>query len=539
LEARNSYENLHTLSKEINYSIGLARALNGKGLIYLGRELYREALEEFDTALKVNQRIANQKNIAVNYLNIGICNQELDKWAEAYDAYKMSYEICILNDLKIYELMNLNRIGILFLEKEQLDSAEYYLLKVTQQDPNQWEKSYNLSGLTALETKKGNYTKAIEYGLKSFEISRTIGAKWDAAEVALKLSEAYEEIQSFEKALQYYKLHKIYSDSLLNEEMNREINWAELQQTKAENAQLTVQKNLLAAESESNRLVIILLASSVFFLIILAILFKRHLTQKEKYNQNLGIINRQLADKKLEIEKQNEDLKQINAAKNKLFSILSHDLRSPINSVKQLLDIRDSISPEDVSKYMQRLTKEVGKVNQQINRLLKWANTQMGGFKTHQQNILISKTVESNLESIQYVAEEKGIKLSHQPNDFYILFDPEQLNIIINNLLSNSVKYTSKGDSIKISYDQNDKSIFLRIEDTGIGMDKDTLAALNGEVHKLSYSRTGTDQETGTGLGILLVKQFLVFNQATMEIESEEGKGTCFILTFHKAINEI
>lgn len=114
-------------------------------------------------------------------------------------------------------------------------------------------KSYNFSNLTELEFKKGNYIQAIEYGLKSFEIAKGIGAKWDASEVALKLSKAYEELELLNKALEFHKLHKAYSDSLLNEEMNREINWAELQQTKAENEQLIVQKIcLLLLGTETN-----------------------------------------------------------------------------------------------------------------------------------------------------------------------------------------------------------------------------------------------------------------------------------------------
>lgn len=539
LESRNSYKELYTLSTEINNEVGIARALNGRGLIYLGRHLYKEALLEFKKALAINRKINHHKSIAANLLNIGICNQEMGNWEEAYQSYQESYVISIENNLATYVFMDMNRLGTLFLEKNQLDSAEYYLLEVHKNKPNQWEKSYNLSGLTELEIKKGNYSKAIEYGLKSFQIAKEIGAKWDASEVALKLSNAYKELNSLNKALEYHKFHKAYSDSLLNEEMNREINWAELQQAKAENEQLKFQKDLLSSDRDRNQLIIALLSSLVLFLLILALLYRRHIKQKEKYNQNLGIINRQLAEKKVEIEKQNKDLKQINNAKNRLFSILSHDLRSPINSVKQLLDIRNNISEVDVDKYMERLTHEVANVSQQINRLLKWANTQMDGFKTNPKAVRIDAVVEQNLNSIRYVAQEKDINLKHNPAKSFVYMDPEQLNIIINNLFNNSIKYTSTGGLIEVNYSQNANSVFLSIEDNGIGMDKDTLANLRGELNERSFSRKGTDKETGTGLGMLLVKQFLTFNHAAMEIESEEGKGSRFVLTFPKATEGI
>jgi len=539
LASRNTYGKLYDLSKATQNEIGLARALNGIGLIYLGREFYQEALDEFKSALKVNKRIDHKRNIAANYFNIGICFQELGKWEDAYRSYRASYEISVNNNIDLFVSMNMNRLGSLFIEKDALDSAEYYLQKVYESNPNQWEKSFTLSALTELEIKKGRYKKAIEYGEESFEIAKVIGAKWDASEAALKLSKAYEGLNSFTKALKFHRLHKAYSDSLLNEEMNREINWAELQQTKAENAQLKVQKDLLSSVKDRNQLIIALLSSLVLFLIILALLYRRHLVQKERYNQNLGTINRQLAEKKVQIEKQNDDLRQINNAKNRLFSILSHDLRSPINSVKQLLDIRKSVSEDKVEIFMGRLSQEVGSVNQQLNRLLKWANTQMDGFTTHPKTVQLDKTVEQNLNSIKYVAEEKGIELKHHPVKSFIYIDLEQLHIIIDNLLNNSIKYTSAGGFIEINYSQNENSVFLSIKDDGIGMDQDTLAQLKGDLNERSLSRLGTKKEIGTGLGMLLVKQFLTYNNSSMEIESEEGKGTRFILSFPKATEGI
>jgi len=535
LESRNSYKELYDLSKEIGSNIGIARALNGRGLIYLGRELYQEALSEFLKSLEVNRSINNQKNITVNLLNIGICHQELGELDKAYQSFKESLKTSIQNDLKTYTLMNMNRIGVLFLEKNQLDSAEFYLLEVNNRKPNNWEKSYNLSGLTELQIKKSNYKKAIEYGLQSFDLAKKIGAKWDVAEVALKLSKAYEELNELGDALKYHKLLKIYSDSLLNEEMNREINWVELQLAKAENEQLTVQKDLLSTVRDRNQLIIALLSTIVLSLIFLALLYRRHIKQKEKYNQNLGSINKQLAEKKLLIEKQNKDLVQINNTKNRLFSILSHDLRSPINSLKQLLDVRNSISEVDVKKYLDRLQQEVGNINEQVNSLLNWANTQLDGFRTSPQKVQLDDIVEQNLKSIKYIAQEKGVSIRHIPSRKLIKIDPEQLNIIITNLLSNSIKYTPKGGSITLNYSQNESSVLLNIIDTGIGMDQKTLQHLKGEINERSFSRKGTGMETGTGLGMLLVKQFLAFNNSSLEIESEEGKGTHFILAFPKA----
>jgi signal transduction histidine kinase/tetratricopeptide (TPR) repeat protein len=535
LESRNTYEELYNLSKEINNDIGIARALNGRGLIYLGRELYQEALTEFEKALEVNNKIANQRNITVNLLNIGICHQELGELEKAQDSYKKSYSIALQNNLQTYALMNMNRLGEIFLEQNQLDSAEHYLFKVYNDSPNQWEKSYNLSGLAELELINGNYSKAIEYGSKSLEIAQTIGAKWDASEVALKLSNAHDKLGNTKEALEFHKLHKSYSDSLLNEEMNREINWAELQQAKAENDQLNIEKELLSAKSGRNQLIIYLMSAIIFFLIILAFLYRRHLKQKEKYNQNLNSINKQLANKKLLIEKQNQELKEINNTKNRLFSILSHDLRSPISSVKQLLDIGDKIPKDDYKRYSDKLTKEVGKVDEQINALLKWANTQMDGFETNPKTVKLSDSISNYIDDIQYVADEKDVQVIHHQSDHAIWIDPFQLKIIINNLLNNSLKYTSKGDQIKIHYSANGNYVHLSIEDTGMGMDEETISILKSNTNHRTYSKEGTAKETGTGLGMLLVKQFLSFNHSSMDIESEKGKGTRFILSFPKS----
>lgn len=389
--------------------------------------------------------------------------------------------------------------------------------------------------MAELEIKKGNYNKAIAYGNKSLEIAQKIGAKWDASEVALKLSRAYEKSGNNKKALEFHKLHKSYSDSLLNEEMNREINWAELQQAKAVNDQLNIEKELLSAKSGRNQMIIYLMSAIILFLIILAFLYRRHLKQKEKYNHNLNSINKQLADKKLLIEKQNQELKDINNTKNRLFSILSHDLRSPISSVKQLLEIGEKIPKKDYEKYTDKLTKEVGKVDEQINTLLKWANTQMDGFETNPKKVKLSDSINHYIEDIRYVADEKEVEIIHHQSEHEIWIDPFQLKIIVNNLLNNSLKYTSKGDQIKIHYSANGNHVHLSIEDTGMGMDAETMDIIKSNNNKRSYSREGTAKETGTGLGMLLVKQFLSFNHSSMDIESEEGKGTRFILTFPKS----
>lgn len=539
LESRNAYEELYNLSKEIDNDIGIARALNGRGLIYLGRELYQEALIEFKKALKVNKKIAHQRNMTANLLNIGICHQELGELEKALISYQKSFHIASKNKLNTYSLMNMNRIGTIFLEQGQLDSANYYLSQVYNDTPNQWEKSYNLSGLAELELKKGHYNKAIAYGKKSLKIAQEIGAKWDASEVALKLSRAYEKSGNARKALEFHKLYKSYSDSLLNEEMNREINWAELQQAKAENDQLNIEKELLSAKSARNQMIIYLMSAIILFLIILAFLYRRHLKQKEKYNQNLSSINKQLADKKLLIEKQNQDLKEINNTKNRLFSILSHDLRSPISSVKQLLEIGDKIPKEDYKKYSDKLTLEVGKVDKQINALLKWANTQMDGFETNPKTVKLSDSIDNYIEDIRYIADEKDVEIIHYQSEHKIWIDPFQLKIIINNLLNNSLKYTSNGDQISIHYSANKTHVLLSIEDTGTGMDEETLNIIKSSNKNRSYSREGTAKETGTGLGMLLVKQFLSFNFSSLEIESKIGKGTRFVLTFPKEKNEI
>jgi len=163
----------------------------------------------------------------------------------------------------------------------------------------------------------------------------------------------------------------------------------------------------------------------------------------------------------------------------------------------------------------------------------------MDGFKTNPKTVRLDEVVHQNLNLISYIAQEKNIKLKHNPVKYFVHMDSEQLNIIINNLFNNSVKYTPHGGTIEIDYSQNSTSIFLNIIDNGIGMNKDTLASLKGELNERSYSRIGTENETGTGLGLLLVKQFLTFNTASMEIDSEVGKGSRFTLTFPKATEGI
>ncbi|MBK6266374.1 tetratricopeptide repeat-containing sensor histidine kinase [Marivirga sp. S37H4] len=541
--SQNKYIELYQLYDSLNDQKGLAKALNGRGLIYLGRELYPEAISMFRKAATTNLKSGNESGLPTNYLNIGICYSKLDKHEEALSYFHQSLNLAEKSNNSLIHLMGLNQLGKVHLLKQNYDSASFYFSKVLSDSSkaNQWEKSFALLGQSEIAYGRKDYDLSIKKGLEAFEIAHELNVKWDLARIAETLSKAYEANNQLKAALKFHKQYKSYNDSLLNEAKNREINWAELQQSRAENDKLSNEKALLDARASMSQLIIIILSVIILLLALITFLFRKNAQQKVKYNHHLNLLNQQTVHQKIQIEEQNTALNELNNSKNRLFSILAHDLKSPLLSIQQLLDLnqKSKLSETNMNELLIMLSKQVHNVNKMLNDLLSWANSQMDGMTTRPETLNLTDLTKEVLHSVEYVAEEKQIKIEHQESDIIKIYaDVGHIKIILLNLLNNALKFTNKNGVIKVHYSESEKEATIYIQDNGIGMESSTIDILMGIDNKTTYSRTGTSEEMGTGLGLLLVKQFAHYNNAQFHIKSKEGEGSTFSISFPKALHQ-
>ncbi|MDP3684276.1 MAG: ATP-binding protein, partial [Ignavibacteria bacterium] len=257
-------------------------------------------------------------------------------------------------------------------------------------------------------------------------------------------------------------------------------------------------------------------------------------------NQPITMIGtiRDITDLKLaekEIKKQNEELLKLNAEKDKFFSIIAHDLRSPFHGflimTEMLTENISEFSSEEIVSYLGELNKSTQNIYKLLQNLLDWAQLKKGSFDFTPKEVSLSTTVSASIEQINKRAIQKGITIINEvPENQNVFVDERMINSILGNLLSNAVKFTGKEGKVTIkTKTQSYGMVEITVEDSGVGITERTLNKLFKIDEKVG--KKGTDGELSTGLGLLLCKEFVEKHGGKIWVESEEGKGSCFIFT--------
>lgn len=230
-----------------------------------------------------------------------------------------------------------------------------------------------------------------------------------------------------------------------------------------------------------------------------------------------------------EVEQQKEVLDQTNRTKDQLFSIIGHDLRSPLNSLQSLTELihyyREEKNKEKVDEMLGVMTMNVKNLRNLLDNLLAWTLNQSGRFSLRSSAIEIRPLFEEVMNVLQDAAKSKNISfsLNIEVSATYI-GDRNSLSVIIRNLLSNAIKFTEEGGKILIHASASLEGLEFEIQDTGIGVSPNKI----NDIFDLSHSSYGTAMEKGTGLGLTLVKEFVDMNSGRIYVESELGVGTKF-----------
>jgi len=237
----------------------------------------------------------------------------------------------------------------------------------------------------------------------------------------------------------------------------------------------------------------------------------------------------------LELKSFRDALKEANSSKDKFFSIISHDLRTPfatvINFTEYLIDNFEQIDKNQLFEIYQDILSISKRSYKLFENLLQWARSQAGSIKFNPERVNIKCLVDDNVKIFKSKAKEKSIIFCTDiPDDLFVRIDKNMFDTIIRNLTSNAVKFTKHGGTIDISAEVADNRFRVSIIDTGIGIPKKTQKKLfRIDEHITTH---GTDHEEGAGLGLLLVKEFVEKHQGFITVNSEEGKGSRFNLDF-------
>ncbi len=238
-----------------------------------------------------------------------------------------------------------------------------------------------------------------------------------------------------------------------------------------------------------------------------------------------------------QLQQSERDLKEANESKDKILSIIGHDLLGPIGTQKSILDMVidevEDFSREEILRLLQTMKPSLDATYTMIVNLLSWARIMRHSIKPSLKQNDLSLLVERSFDLLKQQAEQKKIKLIYLGDKKVLaIFDKNLMDIVIRNLLSNAIKFSNSDSEIYVAVVKRKDEVEVGVTDTGMGLSEGDIQKILNEKEKIE-SRLGTQKEKGTGLGLIVVKEFIQHNNGHLHIKSQPGKGTTFSFSLH------
>lgn len=484
------------------------------------QESLDQAFEDYQLMLKSarNGDLRDAEADALFYL--GILQGQKQNYDEALKSHRAALDIRRQLKDKVKEAESLNSVGQLYLLQKNYERAKAnheVALNIRKKlnDHIRLAESYNNIGSLYMAQK--DYKQAIS----NLELALSHSQKNEAQEQRLRayenLSLCYKEVGDFKKALQYREEYSGIYDLIQREQDKNKLtevqNRYAIQEKETEIGQLAAdmaerERTIEEQRKKENLLLLILALSLVIGLLILYLYFI--------------------------IRKNNRKLQEINATKDKLFSIIGHDLKGPLNSLTAfsslLIHHAETLTKDEIKMLSSDVDKSLKNLFLLLENLLEWARSQTGNIDFKAVPFDLAAVLHENCELLKVQSQKKKIALVNMGGTkLMVNAHRNSINTVVRNLISNAIKFTSEGGQIILTTEPVGNQLKVTVADNGVGMNKEALK----RIFKLGtkHSTLGTSQEKGTGLGLILCKDFVEKNGGTIGVESEEGKGSKFFFT--------
>lgn len=358
-------------------------------------------------------------------------------------------------------------------------------------------------------------------------MAKKLKAKWDIQSSSEILSGSYSESNQFDSTYKYLHISKIYSDSIFNKEKENHINYINLKNAEYQNEKLNKDKINQQQKLDSKNKQIILFTIGLIILFILLIIIIINNKQKRDLNQKLQFQNS-------EIELKNKELEKLNSTKDLMFRIIAHDLLSPLSTVVSYTDLilkhKKNMDKEEILEIMQKFNVATNQAYNLLENLLDWAKTQMGEIRIYPKSIFIKELVMSVTAIYTMAFNSKDLSFNIDiDEEIQVFADRNMISTVIRNLVSNAIKFTPTGGSISIFTKDKTDTIEIIIADTGVGIEEHDIVKLFDL--NPSLTTAGTEGEKGSGIGLMLCKEFVEKANGKIWAESKPGEGTLFHFT--------
>ena len=557
-DSRQKYLEALEIYKRLGHKKGIVKENIRLGVVENRKGNYDQASAYFLQALKVSEKSRDKAGIMESYITLGEVNANRKLHDKAIEYLQKAEKISLELPFSSLKLNLYSDLGTSFSAKGDFEKAIFYFQKGISQSDTPQMMGLHISlfnGLADVYAKSGDVDKAIALHLAALEKSRKINNMIREFNSLMGLARSYavkdakKSLFYLEQALQLAKIKKLNKQLLevLTSIASLQANQANYKAAfEAKNQQYNIADSFyykdiafkisdLQAQYELNKseakvqqlkfinsrqvleqnIMLWIIGGSISLLIVLSAYFFKIRNLNRLLNQS------------------NTALSASNLVKDKLFSILAHDLRAPLNSVITLLDLINKgwLNEEEKTMMMNKLAVHCNASMETLDLLLQWGQMQLKGVMLNQVIINPAEIIERNISLFLEAALHKSILIEKSIDAGVSVFaDADHLDFIIRNLLSNAIKFTPDGGRIKLSVQQKADSseVLITIKDSGVGISEERLSSV---FTTDSVSTNGTNNEKGTSLGLVICKEFVLANNGEIWVISNPGIGSEFFFT--------
>lgn len=557
------YEQARQIARALNKKINEASNLYSIAYCYITKADFDNALENYLQAIRIYEELGHKRKLTNAYIavatlyadynkldksrayflkaeklieitqdtfewltylsEVGIIYFKQSKYDSAISILKKAHSLSVLSNDTYMIPTTLVNLGLMYKRLGDNDQALYYTDSALHTFIKLKASSHSFAGVYnnfgSIYAQAGNIDKAKEAFQKSLQYCFEGNNRFIEMENYLNMSDMFENIRDWKNHSYYlkkyyglkdsiftadnkYKLTELESDYLL-EKKNKELFRKEAEVTKKRN--------------ERNLFISFTLAG---FLLLLVMIYAYHNIQRKK---------RIVEEQRDLITQQKSSLDALNSLKDRLFSIISHDLRNPIITLRSYLMLSDneSLSADKKLLFKNQTMQAVSQTGDLLDNLLAWANMQLKNTEVKIVPVDLFECVEDVVSTLQLQATQKNIAIQNSIQRQMIPADMDILSIALRNLITNAIKFSKEHQKIVITSKTEQQKIYLSVQDFGVGMSAEQIEKIRNYASK---SSKGTQGEMGSGLGIFLISELLRKLNGTLEIESKLGEGSKFTI---------
>ena len=488
---------------------------------------YDESLRLYNDALRVYTSMGKKEDIINVKNHLGLLQLETKDLPAAENNFREALSQATATGYLYGEKKAYHNLGLLEKQRGNLDKAEISFrtsLRMDEQANDRYGLALNLLELSYIHTSEKLPDSSIEMAMEAYRNAYGIPAYNLLKQAATQIIDTYRSLGDIGKAAQWQdSLLRIYQTQIENERMYA-LNFIDVIKNQ------DLQKINAEKEATSARRVqqeqLLVITVGTFILIIVAVLAVLALVNYQRQR----FFGRELKQKNEIIEKNAALLEEDNKTKNKLLSIISHDLRTPLVNTKGILNLvnQGMVPREEAAQLLQQLETQYIGTTSLLDNLLFWIKGQMNGQENEKVKLNLCLLIKALEDEQRLPLEKKHIELRNLVDKgINMIAEKEMIRIVCRNLISNAIKFTNPGGYIEIKSRIDGDKLYISISDSGIGMSLETIRKVNAKIY---YNTKGTSYEKGSGFGLMLCRDLVTKHGGELLVESEPGKGSEFTI---------